>query len=439
MILDRKSLITIPEGKTEITTNKESNKDFTVSSQNSTTTVCNLQNLNPSEGYLLNYNLLNFIEDVAPNISNNAQCQSISLFYPISSNFNYNLSLKYELDNQDILKIKSNFADSNTVYSSNKSNNGINLFETKIDPSDSRVAGLILELSHDKSSKLKILSTSITKDLPKDLNNFILQKTSANKQLKLNISSSPSLLKNTFSTETNDNNLFITSNYQLPFFSYLKPENKDYKIIQYSNNYLNPVWYIECNHSCGKINLVLNNSLLTIAKLAFALTILIVFIYILAKSFWSSCKNIILKKMNSLWQKITTYLVSKANYIWNSTFKLERYLVQNKVILAFAVMLFLPILYLTIGIRIAFVFLISAIVLRFNIKALTIVLTGITGIILMYILKFTAIIPFILKNRLLTKAINQSNAEFIGNYSYYIILVGIIIYLKEVLKANKIS
>jgi|GEM_PF-5629439 len=430
LLVKRNLKIALPSGKSELTFSSNQNPEYKINSENTFLTSCNLENFNSSNLSQLYYNQLKLDDSEEINKSN---CQAYITNLVLNANFNYTLDAKINSKTTDQTKIKVNVLNSNKIEKTIKPIIGENEISIKVDPKNIGTTGTTIQVLSELTNETQIKDITITRNLPKDLFNYIFyeEKTFAISDIQL-VSQSTSPFQSNFEVKAGEANSFILSstNKLLPFTS-IKSNTSGVSIESYTDDNGNSVWLITCSEACGNTNLNLQNPILLLRKFALPIFLATLIIYIAMRSLWEKYKHIIIPKTLDYINNRVNQIKSASLSVWKKIVFIESYIVNRYWLLLLSVLTVLALLYLIVGLRISFVFLFLVTCLRFKIKAKITAIIGLIGILLMMLIQFIFTQPLILNNLLASKYINANNAELVGTYSYYIISISIVLFILE--------
>jgi hypothetical protein len=430
LLVKRNLQIDLPAGKSELTFSSNQNPEYQLNSENTFLTSCNLANFNTSNSNQLYYNQLKLddFEEI-----NKSTCQAYITNLVLNANFNYTLKAKINSKTTDQTKIKVNILNSNKVEKNFKPVIGENEISIKIDPKNVGTTGTTIQVLSELTNETEIKDITITRNLPKDLFNYIFfeEKTSAISDIQL-ISQNTSPFQSNFEVKAGEAKSFILSstNKLLPFTS-IQSNTSGVSIESYTDDNGNSVWLITCSETCGNTSLNLQNPILLLRKFALPIFLAILIVYIAMRSLWEKYKHIIIPKTLDYINNRVNQIKPASLSVWKKIVFIESYIVNRYWLLLLSVLIVLALLYLIVGLRISFVFLFLVTCLRFKIKAKITAIIGLIGILLMMLIQFIFTQPLILNNLLASKYINANNAELVGTYSYYIIGISIVLFILE--------
>lgn len=430
LLVKRNLEIALPSGKSELTFSANQNPEYKINSENTFLTSCNLNNFNSSNANQLYYNQLKLdnYEEI-----NKSTCQAYITNLVLNANFNYTFKAKLISKTTDQTKIKINVLNSNSVEKNFKPIAGENEINIKLDPKNVGTTGTTIQVLSELTNETQIKDITITRNLPKDLFNYIFyeEKTPAISDIQL-ISQNTSPFQSNFEVKAGSAKSFIISstNKLLPLTS-IKSNNSSASIESYTDDNGNSVWLISCTDACGNLGLSLQNPILLLRKFALPFFLAILIIYIVIRSLWAKYKYIIVPKILGYIYNRVNQIKSASLKLWKKIVFVESFIVNRYWLLLLSVLIVLALLYFTVGLRISFVFIFLVTCLRFKIKAKITAIIGLVGILLMMLIQFIFTKPFILNNQLASKYINTNNAELLGTYSYYIIGISIVLFMLE--------
>lgn len=438
LVIDRDTKIQLKSGENEILAIDSTVKDLKINNQNTALSNCDLNDFSPTKAVSKNLaNNINYYNYDSNNIKINAFCQAFITNFFADPSFFYNLEININSAKYAFVQFETNFLNSENTVKSKSLKPGQNRLEFVIDPYNIKGVGTIFKIIKNDKIDLDLTSLTLNKGLPKNLDSFIFSQSQSDFKTipGVIVANSNNLFSSNFnvkfpqdSSTVKTSKMIVKTSAPTPLFTTLKSDNKETNIQSFIDYYGNQVWLISCSSNCEEVKLNLFNPILIFQKLSLFFFILLTLFYIGCKLFLienytqisSSLKNIVFK-----FNKFSSQEVSKLK---TKIIKLENYVLLHKWLIAPLVLAILACLYLTVGLRITFIFLALIIFLRFKTSAKIIASLGAAGAIAMIIVSLISKLPIINNNSTISKYINQGLSNDFGIYSYYLIAIAVFIF-----------